>query len=109
MNLEKDKREAARFKTETNPEAYMPRDALVTLAIQGFTPCEKDSLKTGDYCPSRKYSGDDACECIRATFPSPKFYEVYKILRHYYLENVGKALLRKIAGEALEDNNENDR
>ena len=98
MNIIDEKREARRFKTETNPEAYMPRDALVTLAIQGFTPCEKDSLKTGDYCPSRKYSGDDACECIRATFPSPKFYEVYQLMREYYLENLGKAFLRKIIG-----------
>ena len=98
MNIIDEKREARRFKTETNPEAYMTTGALVTLETKGFETCPDDSLKTGDYCASRKYSGDDACECIRATFPSPKFYEVYQLMREYYLENLGKAFLRKIIG-----------
>ena len=98
MNIIDEKREARRFITETNPEAYMTTGALVTLATKGFETCPDDSLKTGDYCASRKYSGDDACECIRATFPSPKFYEVYQLMREYYLENLGKAFLRKIIG-----------
>ena len=98
MNIIDEKREARRFKTHTDPEAYMKMGDLVTLATKGFETCPDDSLKTGDYCASRKYSGDDACECIRATFPSPKFYEVYQLMREYYLENLGKASLRKIIG-----------
>ena len=98
MNLIDEKREVRRFKTETNPEAYMTTDDLVTLATKGFETCPDDSLKTGDYCASRKYSGDDACSCIRAVFPNPDYYELYQLMREYYLENLGKASLRKIIG-----------
>ena len=98
MNLIDEKREVRRFKTETNPEAYMTTDDLVTLATNGFETCPDDSLKTGDYCASRKYSGEDACSCIRAVFPNPDYYELYQLMREYYLENLGKASLRKIIG-----------
>lgn len=103
MNILDEKREARRFKTHTDPEAYMWIDDLVTLATKGFVTCPDDSLKTGDYCASRKYSGDDACACIRAVFPNPDYYELYQLMREDYLKALGKALLRKIILEGTDE------
>jgi hypothetical protein len=104
MNLSKERKEALIYRGSTDPEVYMTVDDLVSLACKGFSPCEKDSLATGDCCLSRKYSGDDACQCIRNIFPTPEYYELYQRLREYYLDNLGKGFLLKIAGETIQEN-----
>ena len=96
-------REAEDWKVDAGPGVYMNVHELVTLAIRGFATCKEDSLKTGDFCASRKYCGEDACNCIRASFPAPEYYELYLRLREYYLHNVGEALLEKIAGEHIRE------
>ena len=103
MNLLKERNEALIYRGITDTEVYMTVDDLVSLACKGFITCEKDSLATGDCCLSRKYSGDDACLCIRSIFPNPQYYELYKKLREYYLNNLGKRFLLKIAGEIIRE------
>ena len=105
MNHKAEKELSTIYRSNEDPEIYMTIDSLVTLAIKGFSTCPDDSLKTGDYCASRKISGYDACECIRNTFPTPEYYELYLRLRNYYLQNVGRTLLAKIAGEVIGENN----
>ena len=105
MDLETEKQEVTIYRSNNSENVSMDINDLVDLAVRGFQPCKKDSLATGAFCPSRKYSGDDACSCIRAVFPNPDYYELYELLREYYLRNVGKALLVKIAGDLVEKNN----
>ena len=106
MPFKNEKEEATIYRSKSDPEVFMTIESLVTLAVKGFATCEKDSLATGAYCASRKESGDDACRCVRNTFPSQDYYDLYLKLRQYYLQNVGKGLLVKIAGEAIGEKNE---
>ena len=105
MNLEMEKSQELVFRSNMGAETYMTIDSLVTMASKGFATCPNDSTKTGDFCASRKYSGADACECVRNAFPNPAYYELYLKLRHFYLQNVGRAFLAKLAGDLIEENN----
>jgi hypothetical protein len=58
----------------------MPHEQIADLAANGFSRCEDSK------CLSRKYSGDDACHCVRTIFPRPEFYELYTELRYLVLE-----------------------
>ena len=49
---------------------------LVTVAIQGHTTCNEK-----EWCFSRSNSGDGACRCIRAVFPSQEHLALYEELR----------------------------
>lgn len=106
MPFKNEKEEATIYRSNSDPEVFMTTESLVTLAVKGFATCEEDSLATGAFCASRKESGVDACRCIRNTFPSQDYYDLYLILRQFYLQNVGKGLLAKIAGEAIGERNE---
>ena len=105
MNLETEKQQVSIYRSNDSDDVSMQIKNLVDLAIRGFETCNKDSLTTGDFCASRKYSGDDACLCVRAVFPNPDYYELYQLLRESYLRDVGKALLAKIAGDFVEKHN----
>ena len=104
MNQETEKRELDEHRNNKNPDITMSIKEIVTLATKGFITCEEDSLATGAFCASRKYSGDETCQCIRAAFPTQEYYELYKLLREYYLQKLGTGILARLAGEHLEDN-----
>ena len=103
MNRNQEKRELEIYKGEGSPGVSMTINDLVTLATEGFKPCGEDSEATGAFCASRKYSGDEECQCIRAVFPTQDYYELYKLMREYYLQNVGRGALARIAGAHIGD------
>ena len=82
-----DTREAERWKQGSNGET-MSYERLADLAVHGFFTCEEN-------CLSRKYCGDDACQCVRSIFPRPEFYELYVELRYLVLEAQAIELTRE--------------
>ncbi len=62
-----------------NTEGEMSEDQLIYLAATGFEDCP-------DFCGSKKYCKDEACSCIRATFPTPDHYHLYLLMRSQAIE-----------------------
>ena len=69
MTKKTEEREAEVWLNEGNGE--MDADALNLIAVTGFNNCG-DEL-----CLSQKTVGEDACACVRATFPSRDHYQLY--------------------------------
>ena len=76
-----------------NTEGEMSEDQLIYLAATGFEDCP-------DFCGSKKYCKDEACACIRATFPTPDHYHCYLLLRSKFLEWTKQGI---IAGAIYKD------
>ena len=73
-------------------EGEMSEDQLIYLAATGF--------ECVDSCQSKKYCKDEACACIRATFPTPDHYHCYLLLRSKFLEWTKQGI---IAGAIYKD------
>ena len=76
-----------------NTEGEMSEDQLIYLVATGFEDCP-------DFCGSKKYCKDEACACIRATFPTPDHYHCYLLLRSKFLEWTKQGI---IAGAIYKD------
>ena len=81
----RDEREAEVWLNEGNGE--MDADALNLIAVTGFNNCGDE------FCLSQKTVGEDACACVRATFPSRDHYQLYLCLRSRYLEMLKLGLI----------------
>lgn len=79
----------------------MTLEEISTLAKKGFTYCE-------DYCSSKRNCGEDACKCIRSTFPSPAYYELYKEARSFFLHKLAEGALIAIASSERARNSDGD-
>ena len=75
-----------------NSEGEMSEDQLIYLAATGF--------ECVDSCQMKKYCKDEACACIRATFPTPDHYHFYLALRSQYLAWMKQGI---IAGSISKD------
>ena len=63
-------------------------ESMAELAQNGMTYCE-------GYCPSKKYTGEDRCRCIRDIFPSPKEYKRYQEARSLFEKLLQLGLIAK--------------
>ena len=77
IDINEDMKQAEVWLGET--EGEMSEDQLIYLAATGFEECP-------DYCGSKQYCEDEACACIRATFPTPDHYHLYLILRDQFIQ-----------------------
>ena len=84
IDIHDDKKQAEEWLENT--EGEMSQEQLVYLAINGHKECEH-------YCGSRELCELGACYCIRATFPTPKLYELYQQLRKTYIEMESLAVI----------------
>ena len=72
------------------PEGYDLQKIIEPL-LQGFERCE-------DYCSSREQSGEDACYCVRAAFPTPEAYELYQALKEDSAKIAALTILSNVTG-----------
>lgn len=73
-------------------DVEMNIDDLDYLVKNGFQKCEGD-------CISRRYCGEDACECIRTIFPSSEHYYMYLEMRGWYLDRLAEKVVMATIGE----------
>lgn len=57
--------------------------------LEGFTRCEEP-------CISKMQSGEDACYCVRQSFPNPETYELYKALKKDSAKIAALTILSKV-------------
>tara|TARA_B100000214_G_scaffold346758_1_gene297604 strand:+ start:105 stop:416 length:312 start_codon:yes stop_codon:yes gene_type:complete len=76
-------------------------ESMAELAQNGMKYCE-------GYCPSKKYTGEDRCRCVREIFPSPKEYKRYQEARSLFKRLLQFGLLAKASSKDINgDNNDN--
>ena len=73
--------------------AETPQDVDIDLLVERLTDTFERCEGT---CDSRKNCGEDACYCVRACFPSPEVYEVYKALKEDSARIAALAILSKV-------------
>jgi len=69
-----------------NQDGEMDSETLVYLSIHGFEDC-------ADFCASKTYCPEGACNCLRQIFPTPNHYQLYLELRQIYLEWIKLAVI----------------
>ena len=89
-------KEAEDWKANRN-ELSMDRRDYDYLIENGFGRCD-------EICMSAKYSGEDACLCIRSLFASPAHYYSYLEDRQRKIDKT----IKGIAYSALSDNGDNN-
>mgnify|MGYP001167667936 FL=1 len=78
-------------------------ESMAELAQNGFKYCE-------GYCPSKKYTGEERCRCVREIFPSPKEYKRYQEARSLFEKLLQLGLIAKaLSTDRNGDNNDNFR
>jgi len=97
IDVKQDEREAKEWELGNTREGISLNE-LAEVATQGLTFCEA-------YCPSREYTGENRCKCIRERFPTPEHYELYLIARDKYL----KMLAITVMAEAVAETEERDK
>lgn len=86
---------------EGNSVETLSFEEITLLAKQGLGRCEEQ-------CFSRSVCGEDACECVRSTFPTPQHYEVYQDARSFFLNALAKAAFAALMSEGMENGETND-
>ena len=77
-----------------------------TLSIEEITTLAKTGLTTcPEHCLSRARSGEDRCECVRARFPTPYHYNLYKKCQEQLRTLLDYELLALAAKDAMEEKN----
>lgn len=83
---------------------WLEGDAAETLSVEEITLLAKHGLgRCEDFCFSRSVCGEDACACVRNTFPTPQHYEVYQDARNFYLNALAKAAFAALVGEGIKN------
>ena len=86
---------------------WLRGDSNETLSFEEITMLAKHGLgRCGDFCFSRSICGDNACACVRNTFPTPQHYEVYLDARNFYLNALAKAAFAALMGEGIKEGEE---
>ena len=85
---DRDKRRVRWINNQSNES--MTLDALSDLAEQGFTACN-------ERCPTHRDSPGYPCDCLLDTFPTEKYYELYKEARDFYLQELMRGALARTA------------
>ena len=80
-------------------EESMTLEEISLLARKGFTTCK-------DHCLSKLNCGEECCTCIRSTFPTPAYYELYKEARCFYLMKLAEGAVIAVASNNGEKNND---
>ena len=83
IDMRQDMKQAEVWLNET--EGEMSEDQLIYLAATGF--------ECVDSCQSKKYCKDEACACIRATFPTPDHYHFYLTLRSHFIDLMKRGII----------------
>ena len=90
IDIKKDEEEATRWERGDTEEA-LSIEEIASVATTGLTFCK-------DYCPSREYTGENRCKCIRERFPTPEHYELYLIARDKYLKMLAISIMAEAVG-----------
>ena len=86
-----DKRQLEQWLCEEEPQ-HLDHTLIATKIINGFEQCT-------DHCPSRNNCGSEGCYCVRANFPTPQHYEIYKQM----LPNASKMVAVHILANAIDN------
>ena len=77
---------------ESQPIDYV---LIANKVVDGFEMCE-------EHCSSRNICGVDGCYCLRANFPTPRHYEIYKQVK----ADTSQVIAFQILAKALDNQKE---
>ena len=97
------------FKEIDKKKKWLEGDSVETLSFEEITLLAKQGLgRCEHFCFSRSVCGEDACECIRNTFPTPQHFEVYQDARSFFLNALAKASFAALIGEGIKNGETNE-
>lgn len=66
----------------------MSIEQIYKLVLTGANRCSVE-----ENCISKQICGEDSCSCVRARFPSPESYQLFKLVKEQYEKHYSRKLL----------------